>query len=46
MINFPFGTKGKLFFLGVQILKHITADQGCQNFDATAIEHFTVQVEN
>ena len=46
MINFPFGTKEKLFSLGVPILKHITADQGCQNFDATAIEHFTVQVKD
>ena len=24
MINFPFGTKGKLIILGVPILKHIT----------------------
>ena len=25
MINFPFGTNGKLIILGVPILKHITA---------------------
>ena len=26
MINFPFGTNGKLIILGVPILKHITVD--------------------
>ena len=27
MINFPFGTNGKLIILGVPILKHITVNR-------------------
>ena len=32
MINFPFGTNGKLIILGVPILKHITVHGIADNF--------------
>ena len=32
MINFPFGTNGKLIILGVPILKHITVVMAFQKF--------------
>ena len=33
MINFPFGTNGKLIILGVPILKHITVISYHKNFN-------------
>ena len=41
MINFPFGTNGKLFILGVPILKHMTVCRALDKRDGWISCNFT-----